>query len=61
MKTLVIGATGRVAGALTRRLVSDGISVRAPVMDGSLVDLGHAERRQAPKRLVLRILDTRSQ
>ena len=31
MKTLVIGATGRVAGALTRRLVSDGVSVRALV------------------------------
>jgi uncharacterized protein YbjT (DUF2867 family) len=31
MKTLVIGATGRVAGALTRRLASDGVSVRALV------------------------------
>ena len=31
MKTLVIGATGRVAGALTRRLVLDGASVRALV------------------------------
>src|SRR5258708_15235657 len=31
MKTLVIGATGRVAGALARRLVSDGTSVRALV------------------------------